>query len=169
MAGVKYVAKRVVWHTAEHLRSVRGIQRTRELTALLLVRGVTPSAAPKTTTTIAATRREAAAPETSASEAPTTATAAHPGDIGSLGGDFDVATFEQALVEHQRLGNQTRFRKLDVGVSEKQTRSAKGPIHQSVGRQVLPLRLAGELVQKNRHSVDGAATLEVSLDLLRRC
>lgn len=83
---------------------------------MLLVRGVTPSAAPVTTTITAS--REGPSPESSSTtrEATAATAAAHAGDVGALGRNLDVASLEDALVQHQRLGDKAGFRKLNVGV-----------------------------------------------------
>jgi hypothetical protein len=74
------------------------VGRARRFTALLLVRGVTPTAAP-ITTTIATARREASATETAPTpEATAAAATAHTGDVGALGRHLDIAALEDTLV-----------------------------------------------------------------------
>lgn len=117
-------------------------------TSLVLVRGVTSSTAP-VAAPVTAPRRESSAPETSSSTAgPSSSTAAaHTGNVGALGRDFDVASLEDTLVQHEGLGNQAGLGKLDIGVA---------------------FGLSGKLVQENGNSIDGAAALEMRLDFLWR-
>lgn len=93
--------------------------RARRFTALLLVRGEPPSTAP-ITTTVTASRGESAATAggaSASSESTPAAATAHARNVGALRGDLDVAALEDALVQDQRLGHQTGFRKLHVGVA----------------------------------------------------
>lgn len=89
---------------------------------MLLVRGVASSTAPVTATVAAAAGESASAAasktsSTTAAEASSSTTAAHAWDIGALGGDLDVASLEDALVQDEGLGYQARLGKLDIGVA----------------------------------------------------
>jgi hypothetical protein len=90
--------------------------------SLLVWIAETPSASPAIATTVSATRHVTTSatiktPSTCASTATPSATSSHAGNVGSLWGDLDVATLENAVVQDQRLSNKAWLHELDVSVA----------------------------------------------------
>lgn len=108
----------VFWLTV----ALTGLLRLRCLVELSLIGGsVSSPAATAISTSVAATGYEASPStmEPSSSKACATATPSsrHAGNVGSLGCYLDVAALEHAIVQDQRLCNQTGLCKLDVGIT----------------------------------------------------
>lgn len=124
-------------------------------TSLILVRRVTSSATP-VAAAITSSRGEASASpvEASAAAEPTAAAAAtHPGDVGSLRRHLDVAPFEDALVEHQRLRHQAGLLELNIGVAKVvvgQQTEVLGPLRRGVRTNPLgcPVNLSRSMVTR---------------------
>lgn len=78
--------------------------RDRGFASILLVRGVS-STATSVATTISPPGRTPSETPSATSGATTPSTTAHTRDIRALGRHFDVAALEDALVQHQGLGD----------------------------------------------------------------
>lgn len=81
---------------------------------MLLIRGVA-SSTPTISPTIATAPGATTTTESSAStETAAAAATVDTRDVGALGGDLDVATFEDAFVQHEGLGHEAWFCEFDI-------------------------------------------------------
>ena len=91
---------------------------TRRFIALLLVRVVISTTTTPIATTVTAPEASTSSEAATAAKATTAAaSAAHARDVGPFGGDFDVATLEDALVEDEGLSDQAGLRELNIRVT----------------------------------------------------
>ena len=107
------------------------------------VRGKPPPAAAVASAVTAATGSSPPKTSPTAAEAAPAPAAAHPGDIGTLGYDLDVASLEDTLVENESLRNEAGLSELDIGVAA-QCQLQKGMCTTCISG--LPLGMSRELV-----------------------
>lgn len=103
------------------MKAIKGFPRfnTPSLGNKLVGTITAPAATAAVASAEAASGREAAS--SAAVEAPAAATPSassrHAGEVRPLRHNLDVPSLEHALVQHQRLSDETRLRKLDVSVA----------------------------------------------------
>lgn len=110
--------------------------------SFLLVRCIAATAT-AAAASISTSWRETASPESpTAAETATAATTAHAGHVGSLRRHLNVAALEDAFVEDERLRDEARFRKLDIGVPRKSHSQQTQQTEDGLGIRSLPLWLS---------------------------